>query len=145
MSQHLGADLLEQYVIGALDADSVRFVEGHVAQCPACARLLQAEARVEVALHELAARGRVVSLDGRRRRVRAVVASVAAALAAGLMLGFFAGGAPPAGGSPSLRRCDDRHTAQECLSRAQFDGVLTIGPGGEPVVPRYDLTPGAQP
>lgn len=144
MSKHLGNDIVEQYVIGALDADSVRFVEGHVAQCEACARLLQREAQLEVALHDVAAQGKVVALSSRRRRVGAVVASVAAALAAGVLLSFVFRGQPQP--SPSLRRCDDVSTAQECLSRAQFDGVLTIGPGGVPVVPRYELTPsGATP
>ena len=33
MTRHLVADIVEQYVIGALDAESVRFVEGHVAEC----------------------------------------------------------------------------------------------------------------
>lgn len=147
MSGHLTGDLLEQYVIGALDADSVRFVEGHVAQCPACAGLLQREAQLEVALHDVAAPLQVVSLDARRRRrVRMAVASVGALLAAGVLLSFVmpTGAGPSA--APALRRCEDATTARDCISRAQFDGVLTIGPGGEPIVPRYDLTqPGAEP
>lgn len=145
MSNHLTGELLEQYVIGALDADSVRFVEGHVAQCPACAGVLQREAQLEVSLHEVAHR-QVVSLDARRRRrVRAALASVAL-LAAGLLLSFALTPGPGASSAPALRRCDDAVTAKDCISRAQFDGVLTIGPGGEPIVPRYDVTPsGAEP
>ena len=88
MNKHLVADIVEQYVIGALDSESVRFVEGHVAQCPACAKLLQQEAALEVALHETAQHRKVVSLSSRRRRIGAVVASAAAVLAAGLALVF---------------------------------------------------------
>jgi anti-sigma factor RsiW len=146
MSQHLVADIVEQYVIGALDPESVRFVEVHVAQCPACARLLQEEAQVEVALHEVAARGHVVSLSSRRRRVGALVASAAAALAAGVVLTVVFGSTPPASAQPTVRRCVDAATERDCLSQAQFDGVITLDPRGQPVVPRYDVTPtGGQP
>ena len=145
MTRHLVTDIVEQYVIGALDAESVRFVEGHVAQCAPCARLLQQEAALEVALHETVRRTKVVSITSRRRRVAALVASAAAVLAAGLALVFSLGSEPPAASQPKLRQCVDATTATECISQGQFDGVITIGPRGEPIVPRYDLTPGVRP
>jgi hypothetical protein len=146
MTRHLSGDIVEQYVIGALDAESVRFVEGHVAQCPACARLLQQEAQLEVALHETARIKDVVSLSSRRRRLVAVVASAAAAaLAAGLVLVFSVDTEPPAAAQPKLRHCVDQSTASECISQGQFDGVITIGPNRELIVPRYDVVPGVAP
>ena len=145
MTQHLVTDIVEQYVIGALDAESVRFVEGHVAQCEPCAKLLQQEARLEVALHETARLTKVVSLSTRRRRVGAVVASAAALLAAGLVLVFSLERDPPQAAQPKLRQCADATTATECISQGQFDGVITIGPNNEPIVPRYDVTPGVRP
>ena len=68
MTQHLVTDIVEQYVIGALDAESVRFVEGHVAHCAPCAKLLQQEAALEVTLHQAGRHLKVVSLSSRRRR-----------------------------------------------------------------------------
>ena len=145
MTRHLVGDIVEQYVIGALDAESVRFVEGHVAQCVPCARLLQQEAALEVALHETVRRTKVVAITSRRRKVAALVASAAAVLAAGLALVFSLGSEPPAASQPKLRQCVDATTATECISQGQFDGVITIGPRGEPIVPRYDVTPGVRP
>lgn len=146
MNKHLVADIVEQYVIGALDADSVRFVEGHVAQCLPCGKLLQQEAALEVVLHEMVRSPRVISLETRRRRrTGAVLASSAAMLAAGLVLVFSLDGDPPLAGQPGLRRCVDVSTASECISQGQFDGVITIGPNLEPIVPIYDVTPGARP
>ena len=145
MTRHLVADIVEQYVIGALDAESVRFVEGHVAQCVPCARLLQQEAALEVALHETVRRTKVVAITSRRRRVAALVASAAAVLAAGLALVFSLASEPSPSSQPKLRQCVDATTATECISQGQFDGVITIGPRGEPIVPRYDVTPGVRP
>ena len=140
---HLNPDLVEQYVIGALDAESTRFVEAHVAQCPACAVLLRDEARVEVALHEVAAASvaqrKVVPLF-KRRRVGVGVGVLAVAAAAALVV-VLRSGVPDE--APRVRDCSNPGTARECISKAQFDGVLTIGPRGEPIVPRYDVTGGA--
>jgi hypothetical protein len=145
MNKHLVADIVEQYVIGALDAESVRFVEGHVATCPPCAKLQQ-EAALEVALHETVRSSKVSSLQSRRRRrMGAVLASAAAVLAAGLVLVFSLDREPPSEGQPKLRRCVDASTASECISQGQFDGVITIGPNLEPIVPIYDAPSGALP
>ena len=135
--RHIGADVVEQYVMGALDVESSRFVESHVTQCPHCAALLQNEAQVEVALHEVASLKKVVSLSSRRRRMTALVAS--AALAAGLVLVVSGDHAPRLQNRPGLRQCTEASTARDCISQAQFDGVITIGPDREPIVPRYEL------
>jgi hypothetical protein len=145
MEKHLVADIVEQYVIGALDAESVRFVEGHVARCPPCAKLLQQEAALEVALHETVRHTKVVSLSSRRRKTVAVIASAAAVLAAGLVLVFSLEREPSPAAQPGLRHCVEESTAPDCISKGQFDGVITIGPNHEPIVPRYDVTPGVRP
>jgi hypothetical protein len=147
MQEHLVADTVEQYVIGALDAESVRFVEGHVARCEACAALLRSEAQLELALHEVAGlhQRRVVSLASRRRRVGAVVVSAVAALAAAAVLVVLSRPEPLESSRPDLRKCDDPSTATRCIEKARFDGVLTIGPRGEPIVPRYDEVGGGAP
>lgn len=137
MRQHVGADVVEQYVMGALDAESSRFLETHVAQCAPCAAMLQSEAALEVALHEVAAVN-VVSLSARRRRMGAFVASAAFAAAAALLV-FSLGRVPAGDEHPVLRECLEASTAQQCISQAQFDGVITIGPDREPIVPRYDV------
>ncbi len=140
MQRHLGADVVEQYVMGALDVESSRFVETHVAQCEACARVLQEEAMLEVALHEVASLKKVVSLaDRRRRRLGAVAASAAVAAAAALVVVLSFERPPPHEKSPRFQNCTEASTARDCISRAQFDGVITIGPNRQPIVPRYDL------
>ena len=145
MEKHLVADIVEQYVIGALDAESVRFVEAHVARCAPCAKLLQQEAAIEVALHETARHRKVVSLSSRRRKLVALVASAAAVLAAGLVLVFSFDREPAPAAQPGLRHCVEKSTASDCISRGQFDGVITIGPNHEPIIPRYDVTTGVRP
>lgn len=147
MNKHLSPDIAEQYVIGALDAQSVRFVESHVAQCVQCAQLLQQEATLEMGLHEIGqVSSRVISLATRRRRkVGAVVASAAALLAAGLVLVVSYENSNSPSAQPQLRHCVDVSTADECISRGQFDGVITIGPNRQPIIPRYDVTVGGLP
>lgn len=146
MPRHLAGDLLEQYAIGALDLASTRFVEAHVAECAACAALLQREAALEVGLYEAAQHRAVVSLSARRRRrLVAGLASAAAVLAAGVALVFSLEREPSPAQQPRLRHCVDSSTASECISRGQFDGVITIGPDREPIIPRYDVTFGGQP
>ena len=139
MQRHIGADVVEQYVMGALDVESSHFVEGHVAQCTQCALLLQREASLELALHEVASMKKAVLLSARRRKFGAIVASAALALAAGLVLVVSVDHQPPADKRPLLRDCTEAATARECISRGQFDGVITIGPERELIVPRYDL------
>lgn len=139
MQRHIGADVVEQYVMGALDVESSRFVEGHVAQCAQCAAMLQNEAAIEVAMHEVAALKKVVLLSTRRRRVGAAVASAVLAMAAGLVLIVSVDRQPPPHDQrPALRHCLEASTARDCISQAQFDGVITIGPDRELIVPLYD-------
>ena len=73
-----------------------------------------------------------------------MVASIAA-LAAALAVFFLFETDPPAAAQPGLRHCDDERTATACIRSGQFDGVITIGPDREPIVPRYELTPGVRP
>lgn len=143
MGRCLSPDVVEQYVIGSLDPDSARFVDTHVGGCRACAAMLAREAKLEVQLHEVAELSRVVPLSSRRRRAGAAVLSVAAALAAGVVLLVTFEREPPADEAPRIARCEDPGSAAACIERAKFDGVITIGPGNELVVPRYDAVPTA--
>ena len=99
--------------------------------------MLQREAQVEVALHEVASQRNVVSLSSRRRRVTVVISALAAVAATVLIAVVRFGGSTDS--PPSLRECNDPATAAACLSKAQFDGVITLDPRGQPVVPRYDV------
>lgn len=139
MSGHVTPDTLEHYVIGALDATSARWVEAHAAGCEACAAALAAEARLELALFEVAAAP--PSLEGRRaRRARFAAAAVTgfSALAATVAWLLWVDRPPPPGGHPQVVRCTEVSSAEDCIARAQFDGVLTIGPDERLVVPRYE-------
>lgn len=138
MPGHATPDALEQYVIGALDAASAAWVEAHVAGCEACAAALQREARLELSLFEVAAQPS--SLAGHRRRRARLAAALTGltALAAGASWLLSMDRPPPADGHPQVVRCVDARSADECIARAQFDGVLTIGPDRTLVVPNYE-------
>ena len=141
MASHLTEDLVEQYVIGALEGDSARFVESHVEACADCAALLAKEARLEVALHEVADLSNVVPLGAKRRRRWPVAAAVGALAAGALVVVGLGERPPPAEKAPQVRDCDAAEDPSGCVARGQFDGVLTIGPGKQLVVPRYDEVP----
>jgi hypothetical protein len=83
--RHIPADDLASYFRGLLDAEAARTLEEHVAVCHACAKLLEGEARVELAMHEAVAvrhagPARTRSLT-RVARVLATVLVAAAAIA----------------------------------------------------------------
>ncbi len=138
MPGHVSPDDLEQYVIGALDAASVSWVEAHVAQCEPCAKALTREATLELALFDVAALP--PSLSGVRQRPARIAAALTAvtALAAGALWLFSVERPPPENGHPRIARCVDSRSAAECIAQAQFDGVITIGPDRQVLVPRYE-------
>lgn len=143
MSEHLSKGLLEEYVIGALDDGSMRFVEAHVEGCAACAALLAREARLEGGLYALGERAAVAPLlTGRRRKLSMAVAGIAVAAGVMVVVGLF-DSTPPPEKHPHVRRCVDADAAKEgeCLAQARFDGVISIGPGNQLLVPRYELVP----
>lgn len=147
---HLSPDDLVAYVIGSLDKASNERVEAHVANCASCAAQLAAEARLEVSLLEvgtgLAPAAQVLSLtERRRRRVQTAALSAVGVLVAAALVIVLAGGdrAPVLGKEPTINRCTDPNQAANCIARAAFDGVLSIGPDRQLIVPRYDLTASA--
>lgn len=142
-TKHLTTDLVEEYVIGALDADSARFVEAHVEGCADCAALLAKEARLEAALYEVGELANVVPLAARRRRRWSLAALGAVAAGVALAVVGFAERPPPPEKEPRILRCADATNPGECMARGQFDGVITIGPDHELLVPRYDELPAA--
>jgi anti-sigma factor RsiW len=137
---HVNPDQLEQYVLGTLEGGDAAALEAHAASCESCALALQREARLELGLQDLAALPTpAAARPAPRRRVRVAVATFFAAAAA---LGLFAwpSAAPSPSQAPAVRRCDEATAPSDCVARAQFDGVLTIGPDRQVVVPRYDET-----
>lgn len=143
MTKHLTPDLAEEYVIGALEGDSARYVEAHAEACPDCAALLAKEARLEAALYEVGALANVVPLAARRRRRWSIAALGAAAAAAVLLVLGLAERPPPAEKEPRILKCDGATNPGECMAQGQFDGVITIGPDNQLLVPRYDELPAA--
>ncbi|MCC6335277.1 MAG: zf-HC2 domain-containing protein [Myxococcales bacterium] len=142
MASHLTPDLVEQYVIGALEGDSARFVEAHVEGCADCAALLAKEARLEAALYEVGELANVVPLAAQRRRRRLSVAAAVVAVAAGLLLVVgLSERPPPPEKRPRVLECTAEKDPGACVARGQFDGVITIGPGNQLLVPRYDQLP----
>ncbi|MEW5740612.1 MAG: zf-HC2 domain-containing protein [Myxococcota bacterium] len=142
MATHLTRELVEEYVIGALEGDSARFVEAHVEGCAECAALLAKEARLEAAMYEVGELANVVPLAGQRRRRRLSVAAAVVAVAAGLVLLVgLTERPPPPEKSPRILECGGVEDPGACVARGQFDGVITIGPGNQLLVPRYDELP----
>lgn len=142
-TKHLTDDLVEEYVIGALDADSARYVEAHVEGCADCATLLAKEARVEAALYEVGDLANVVPLAARRRRRWSIAAVSAVAAALVLVAVGVSERPPPPDKQPRIRQCASATNPGECMARGQFDGVITIGPDNQLLVPRYDELPAA--
>lgn len=134
---HIDPEQFEQYVIGALGDEAASALEAHTASCQTCAAALQREAQLELGLMEVAA----LPVPLSARRPRRFIAATALSLAAAAGLAFFANleRPPPAEGAPRLARCDVSGSS-ECVARAQFDGVITIGPDHQVLVPKYEVT-----
>jgi len=56
MTDHIAKEQLEKYVMGSAEPAEDARLEAHVAACPACAKALAREARLEETLYEVAAR-----------------------------------------------------------------------------------------
>ena len=94
MKDHPGPDLVASYLDGALDADTVDRLEGHLADCPACRRAL-VDLRATLALPEEPVPARLLAraIEGRTplRRVVWRPAAVAAVLVAIVAIGALVG------------------------------------------------------
>ncbi len=89
---HVGAADLAGYFRGLLDEEEARALEEHCAGCDRCATELQTEARVEVALHEVAAavaagRARATTVSPVRPLRRGAQVGLALATAAAVAFG----------------------------------------------------------
>jgi hypothetical protein len=148
MNDHLASELLTDYAMGTLDASSAEAVDAHVETCTRCAALLQREARLEFGLTEVASglpRTIVGAARGRRRWSTRLAVGAGMALAAGLVLVLDANPASKSAPAPEVRYCNAPGAAADCLARARFDGLLSVGPREELVVPRYEIVPSAAP
>jgi anti-sigma factor RsiW len=83
---HPTAHQLERYVIGALDAPDASAVEEHVASCPSCAAALACEARLEVAIREVARAPTPLHQRAERSRIPIALAGAVAVLASAAVL-----------------------------------------------------------
>ncbi len=82
---HLTPTEAAQWVCGVLDVSTATALEAHVKTCPACERLLAAEARLEAQLLHAVARA-PAPRPGLSRLPRAALVAVPLALAASLLL-----------------------------------------------------------
>lgn len=140
-SSHPTTEVLERYVIGALELLEQAEVEAHAASCARCAAALQREAALELRLMEVAA---VAPPPGQRAlpaRVTGALVGLSMAVAAVLAAVMYVP-PPPAAGAPRVVRCDDPGSAADCAARAGYEGVISLGPHDEIVVPRYEQVPG---
>jgi hypothetical protein len=142
---HLTASQLEQYVIGALEPAAVVHLERHVESCELCALALRREAALELKLAEVALDTSPAPL-ARPFPVRLTAAVLGLSMAAAALLAavLYVPG-QSVDGSPRLVRCSDPTSAAACVARADYDGLLSVGPNDEVVVPRYDQLPEATP
>jgi hypothetical protein len=141
---HLTPDELQDFVTGSLDPAASRRLEAHVEGCEACAKELAREARLEVSLLEvgdgLQPAAQVLALEDRRkRRLRtATLSALGVAVAAALVVVLSVERPTPGGKGPSINHCTDPHRAADCIAQGEFDGVISIGPDRQLIVPRYD-------
>lgn len=85
--RHIAAELLESYVIGALDDADVARVEAHVFSCRVCEAKLQREAELDLAFTQVATR----VIENKPKRITRLVvpafgAGAALAMAAAVLL-----------------------------------------------------------
>lgn len=59
-ARHVTQEELQRYVVDTLEPGQAAALEAHVAACPRCAEALTAEARIEVALHEVLPQARAL-------------------------------------------------------------------------------------
>lgn len=146
---HLSAEMLEAFVTGALpNADEI---QSHVAVCPACAQALAREARIELAMREVAAQ--IPSLAGRERsRFRPLWTAVAATAAAAAFLLWANREAPVRRASHAFARPDaavavgpaarlpmcEGARPGHCVRAAQQLGLAVVSESHGFVVPIYE-------
>jgi anti-sigma factor RsiW len=140
MPTHVKREVLEQYVIGALEPHEEQVIDAHLADCDACAQVMKAEAQLELALVEVAHAPTPLRRVVRQppSRLAALVTTVGVALAASVLFLVWRGPVSTVEPAPQVVHCDDPRSAASCIARAHFDGVITIGPDRQLSVPRYE-------
>jgi anti-sigma factor RsiW len=146
---HPTADDLAGYVTGALDPPRAAWLEEHLASCPPCARALEREAKIEVALHAVARAdtARLPSpppLPSRRSRLtRAAVGACAAVLAVAAPLLLFHARPPRGGALHVVCGAAGDGELRRCRAAARCAGLLAEDVSGAADVPVYEtLAPG---
>ncbi len=155
MNDHVSHDIIERYVMGDVDPLAAAAINRHVESCPPCAAMLQREAQVDEAMHTLMDDLRQHPIVRQQPRARhrafatgALAAGLAMAAAVTLVLAETPAIALKA--APEVQKCASVTRANDCMSRAEFDGLISMGPDRSLRIPRYDQTlhvstPGEQP
>lgn len=141
MNSHGTAADFEAYVTRCSDETQVSALESHVAACAECSAALAREARLDLSLYEVA-RAPAVPTSHRFRWAAGGIA----ALAAGLLAIFaIPRTRPERDGALEIRRCDGFAHPAGCIAQGMYDGVITIGPQQQLIIPRYDVTKRSSP
>jgi hypothetical protein len=131
MTDHADATELALFVRGELEGSQLASFEAHVSSCAACAALLTREARLELALLELGARGELAAPAGRRVLARRLVgATLTLGVAAGLVLTLWPPRESARPGSRSIPGvvCAQGAEQAACVKRAHDHGLFVRYP-----------------
>ena len=121
---HLSRDVLEAYVIGALEGADVTRVESHVMSCASCAARLEREAQLEIAFTQVA----TPRAEGTRTQrvpfaASLAVAGAALAMAAAMLLWL----APSRGESEARTPPEETTTPTEiAIDASTFTAQLDV-------------------
>jgi hypothetical protein len=126
---HLSGEELALYVIDALPAERARAVEHHVGACADCAAALAADARLELALSEVARQPRT------NRRWRIAAATFAAAAAVVVALWATRRAPEPVAELPSCMAAP----TPACEQAARAHGLALVTSAGLEI-PRYEMS-----
>ncbi len=136
MHEHPEHETFERYVHGALEPPLAAALEAHVATCARCAAQLGHEARLEMALAEVAAAGPRRAPRGTGRTWLGVGLGALAAAAAAVLVVARSGA--PMSSEAILYACPDDALAERCVASARRHGRVIEYPRAQLVVPRYE-------
>lgn len=131
-------DDLDLYVMGAVSDERREEIEAHVMACADCAAVLAREARLELALVEVAG-APIASIRASRRRPRRLLIAAGFLAAAGVaaLFGTRLRSRPPVAPTPIVVTCPLDNHARACVDQARRHGLYVQYPIRRPV-PIYE-------